>query len=77
MIEITNKLFQPLTLQTMSGMGLHLLPRGAVSIVETEMSDEIRRAARRGIVRLQAATFAPEAGLDEIVTGKAGKRKEG
>jgi hypothetical protein len=41
------------------------------------VSDEIRRAARRGIIRLQAATFTPEAGLDEIVTGKAGKRKEG
>ena len=78
MIEITNTLFQPLTLQTTSGAGLHLPPRGRLQISEADVSEEMRRAARRGFIRLQQATAAlPGLSDDDAAASKAGKRKEG
>jgi len=77
MIEITNTLFQPLTLQTTTGVGVHLAPRGRTSIAEVEVSEEMRRAARRGFIRLQPASSAPDPIGDEATVIKTGKRKEG
>lgn len=77
MIEVTNTLFQPLTLQTTSGVGMHLSPRGRLQISESDISEEMRRAARRGFIRLQQATAVlPGLSEDNAVSGKAGKRKE-
>jgi hypothetical protein len=77
MIEITNTLFQPLTLQATSGTGIHLAPRGRVTIADAEVSEEMRRAARRGFIRLQPAPVTQEIMGDETAASKAGKRKEG
>ena len=77
MIGITNTLFQPLTLQTTTGIGVHLAPRGRATIVDAEVSEEMRRAARRGFIRLQPAPVTPEIMGDEAAASKAGKRKEG
>jgi len=82
MIEIANTLFQPLTLQTATGAGLHLAPRARVSIADTEVSEEMQRAARRGDILLRPTT-EPVAGLvidpapDESAATKTSKRKEG
>jgi hypothetical protein len=79
MIEITNTLFQPLTLQATSGTGIHLAPRGRVTLADAEVSEEMRRAARRGFIRLQPAIAAVpvEPLLDDAVVNKSAKRKEG
>jgi len=77
MIEITNTLFQPLTLQTTTGIGVHLAPRGRATVSDTEVSEEMRRAARRGFIRLQPAPVTQEIMGDETAASKAGKRKEG
>ena len=53
MIEVCNKLFQPLTLQTKQGTGLHLSPRASARLPEAEVSDEMRRAAGRGFITLR------------------------
>jgi hypothetical protein len=76
MIEITNTLFQPLTLQATSGAGVHLPPRGRLQIPETDVSEEMRRAARRGFIRLQQATAVLPGLVDDDAVSKAGKRKE-
>jgi len=55
MIEITNKLFQPLSYQLADGTGLHLPPRGQAVIPDRQVSAELRRAAQRGIVMLQSS----------------------
>ncbi len=79
MIEITNTLFQPLTLQATSGTGIHLAPRGRATLVDAEVSEEMRRAARRGFIRLQPAPVTPESpdGIGDATVSKAGKQKEG
>jgi len=77
MIEITNTLFQPLTLQTTTGVGVHLAPRGRATLNDAEISEEMRRAARRGFIRLQPAPISPEPIGDEAIVSKTGKRKEG
>ena len=59
MIDITNKLFQPLSYQLADGTGLHLPPRGHAQISERQLSAELRRAAQRGIVQLQSPPPAP------------------
>ena len=76
-IELTNTLFQPLTLQTTTGVGVHLAPRGRATLNDAEVSEEMRRAARRGFIRLQPAPVTPEIIGDEAAASKAGKRKEG
>ena len=76
MIEITNTLFQPLTLQATSGTGIHLAPRGRVTIADAEVSEEMRRAARRGFIRLQPApTVEPVAALPNDEAGAPAKSK--
>jgi len=75
MIELTNTLFQPLTLQTTTGVGVHLAPRGRATLADTEVSEEMRRAARRGFIRLQPAPVTPEIMGDEAAASKAGKTK--
>lgn len=77
MIEISNTLFQPLTLQTSRGKGIHLPPRGRLQIPDTDVSDEMRRAARRGFIRLQPANSTVDVAADETITAKSRKRKEG
>jgi hypothetical protein len=70
MIEITNRLFQPLTLQASTGVGVHLPPRGRVTVAEADVSEAMRRAAQRGFILLQpleapVAPTPPEAqGID-------------
>jgi hypothetical protein len=76
MTVVINKLFQPLTYQTTSGAGLHLLPRGRVEVPEREISEELRRAAQRGFIVLEADAPSP----DEPVStpdSKAARKKEG
>ena len=76
MIEITNTLFQPLTLQTTTGVGVHLAPRGRASITEADVSEEMRRAARRGFIRLQPAPMTdPDAAVPQEGTGASAKSK--
>ncbi|MHB9023469.1 MAG: hypothetical protein ACYC7E_04760 [Armatimonadota bacterium] len=78
MIELTNTLFQPLTLQATSGTGIHLAPRGRTVVADAEVSEEMRRAARRGFIRLQPAiTAAPVEPPPDDAVSKSGKRKEG
>jgi hypothetical protein len=86
MIEITNTLFQPLTLQTTTGIGVHLAPRGRATINDAEVSEEMRRAARRGFIRLQSAPVtdpvvaAPQEGTSVPAKSKiptTSGRKEG
>lgn len=60
MIEITNKLFQPLSYQLADGSGLHLLPRGRATIADRLVSAELRRAAQRGIIALSTPAPAPK-----------------
>ena len=52
MIEVKNLLFQPLTLHTRSGRGLHLGPRERLHLPEDEVSPEMEASARRGAVNL-------------------------
>ena len=59
MIDITNKLFQPLSYQLADGTGLHLPPRGYAQLPERLVSAELQRAAQRGIVQLQSPSPAP------------------
>jgi hypothetical protein len=75
MIEITNTLFQPLTLQATSGTGIHLAPRGRATVADTEVSEEMRRAARRGFIRLQPAPVTPENIGDDTAVTMTGKSK--
>lgn len=77
MIALTNKLFQPLTLQASSGTGIHLPPRGRVTVTDAEVSEEMRRMARRGFISLQpVATETSASPADTATPNKAGKRKE-
>ncbi len=52
MIEVKNLLFQPLTLHTRSGRGLHLGPRERLRLPDDEVSPEMEASARRGAVNL-------------------------
>lgn len=53
MIEIRNLLFQPLIFQmAIEQRGLHLGSRQRKLIEDTEVSEEIRIAAKRGIIEL-------------------------
>ncbi|HOV76254.1 MAG TPA: hypothetical protein PK967_20065 [Candidatus Hydrogenedentes bacterium] len=65
MIEVKNLLFQPLSLHTQSGRGLHMGPREVLRLPDDEMSAEMEAASRRGAVSLttlddSAATEAPQ-----------------
>jgi len=54
-IEIRNLTFQPLTLQLAGGKGgLHLGPRQRKPIPDSQLSAEIRTAAKRGFVTATA-----------------------
>ena len=73
MIVVINKLFQPLTYQTASGAGLHLPPRGRIEVQDTQVSEEMRRAAQRGFIVLEADTplaADPVTATDAKSTGK-------
>jgi hypothetical protein len=52
MIQIKNKLFQPLVYHLAGGRTLHLGPRGRAEIAGKDVSEELRRAERRGLVAL-------------------------
>lgn len=52
MIEVKNLLFQPLSLHTRSGHGLHLGPRQVLRLPGDDVSAEMQAAARRGAVSL-------------------------
>ena len=52
MIEVKNLLFQPLSLHTRSGRGLHLGPRQVLRLPGDDVSAEMQAAARRGAVSL-------------------------
>lgn len=71
MIDITNKLFQPLTYQLADGTGLHLPPRGCATVSDRQVSAELRRAAQRGLIALESPT-----GVDTVVNTKPRKTKE-
>jgi hypothetical protein len=58
MIEVCNKLFQPLTVTKPSGTGLHLGPRASVRIADDEVSPAMRRAAQRGLITLRPVPTA-------------------
>lgn len=75
MTVVINKLFQPLTYQTASGAGLHLPPRGRIELPDAQVSEELRRAAQRGFIVLEADTPIgdPVTALD----GKSAGKKEG
>lgn len=66
MIAITNKLFQPLTFQR-EGMpeGLHLGPRERQLLPVAEISEEMRRAERRGYITLHPLTMSATTDLSE------------
>ena len=53
MTIVVNKLFQPLTFQTANGVGLHLSPRGRMKLPDNQISEEMRRAAERGLIALE------------------------
>lgn len=55
MIEVKNLLFQPLSLHTRSGRGLHLGPRQVLRLPGDDVSAEMQAAARRGAVSLTPA----------------------
>ena len=53
MIEVKNLLFQPLTLRREAGAGgLHLGPREKAAVPPKQVSEEMRRAERRGLVAM-------------------------
>jgi len=67
-IDIKNLLFQPLALHLAAGgEGLHLSARECKEILAEHVSDEIERAAARGIVSLigKAAGETEHAASDE------------
>jgi hypothetical protein len=53
------------------------LDRAGAVLERGASSEEMRRAARRGFIRLQAAPVSPEIIGDDATVSKAGKRKEG
>ncbi|MEI7834084.1 MAG: hypothetical protein WCJ56_12920 [bacterium] len=71
MTVVINKLFQPLSYQTSSGAGLHLPPRGQIELADKQVSEEMRRAAQRGFIVLQASEDTSKA------NGKSAVKKEG
>jgi len=54
MIEVKNLLFQPLSLHTRDGRGLHLGPRQRLRLPDDDVSLEMEAAARRGAVSLSS-----------------------
>ncbi len=52
MIEVKNLLFQPLSLHTRDGRGLHLGPRERLRLPDDDVSAEMEAAARRDAVSL-------------------------
>ena len=54
MVEVKNLLFQPLSLHTRDGRGLHLGPRERLRIPDDAVSPEIEAAARRGHIATNA-----------------------
>ncbi len=52
MIEIRNLQFQPLTFQLGAKGSLHLGPRECKRIARKDLSEDIRTAAKRGLVRI-------------------------
>jgi hypothetical protein len=76
MTVVINKLFQPLTYQTASGAGLHLPPRGRIELPDAQVSEELRRAAQRGFIVLEADT-PPTGDSVSAPDGKSAGKKEG
>jgi hypothetical protein len=50
MLQLKNRLHQPLVLQCAGGKSIHLLSRGTATIQERDMSADIQRAIRKGLV---------------------------
>jgi hypothetical protein len=50
MLQLKNRLHQPLALQCAGGKSIHLLSRGTATIQERDMSADIQRAIRKGLV---------------------------
>jgi len=65
-MKIKNMLFQPLTLQLAAdNTGLHLIAREVKEVLEHQVSDEIRRAAARGLVSLTGDENEETASVDD------------
>lgn len=66
-INIKNLLFQPLALHLLTdGEGLHLSARECREILAEHVSEEIQRAAARGLVSLISKV---EEGIDHVLGG--------
>ena len=76
MTVVIIKLFQPLTYQTASGAGLLLPPRGRIELPESQVSEELRRAAQRGFIVLEADTPSTEEPVS-TPDAKSTRKKEG
>jgi len=70
MIVVINKLFQPLTYQTASGAGLHLPPRGRIELPDSQVSEELRRAAQRGFIALEPVDVPSTDNATKAASGK-------
>jgi hypothetical protein len=79
MIQIRNRLFQPLTFHLTDGNTIHLQPRERQEYSETQVSAEIRNAARRALVDLIEVS-PPQPSISEISvseeTVSTGKRRK-
>ncbi len=78
MIEIRNLQFQPLTFQLSTKDSLHLGPRECKIIAPKDVSEEIRTAAKRGLLRItdlnaDNAKAQDEPANPEKVVSKASK----
>ncbi len=78
MIEIRNLQFQPLTFQLAAKGSLHLGPRECKSVARKDLSEEIRTAAKCGLVRITNLNTATAKAQDqpanpEKVVSKASK----
>ena len=59
MVQIRNLLFQPLTFNLADGRTLHLGVRERKAIAKDRMSDEVRKAAARGLVEMVESLNPP------------------
>ena len=77
MIEIKNLLFQPLTLHREGTRGgLYLGPREKALLAEAEVSEEMRKAASRGLASLKLAESAPAIPAESGEENAAAKRRK-
>lgn len=59
MVQIRNLLFQPLTFNLADGRTLHLGVRERKAIAKDSLSEEVRKAAIRGLVELVEPLSSP------------------